>query len=249
VQGIRKIIFELCAESVEACIAGQQGGADRIELCTALIEDGLTPSHGLVRVVLDNCRLPVHVLLRPRAGDFEYSNLEFEVMKRDLTHLKAMGVSGFVIGILNADATVDIERTRELVELAAPLEVTFNRAFDYTSSLPQALEDVIAAGCRRVLTAGGEPDVVSGAASLAQLVQQADGRAEIAVGGGLRLDDAADLARVTGAKHFHGSLRQSEADEPVLTHAGNTPGSLVFRARNTVDSEDVRALVTTLRNS
>ena len=98
-QETREIIFELCAESVEACIAGQQGGADRIELCTALIEDGLTPSHGLVRVVLDNCQIPVHILLRPRAGDFEYSDAEFEVMKQDLLHLKAMGASGFVIGI------------------------------------------------------------------------------------------------------------------------------------------------------
>jgi copper homeostasis protein len=249
VQGTREIIFELCAESVEACIAGQEGGADRIELCTALIEDGLTPSHGLVRVVLDNCQLPVHILLRPRAGDFEYSDPEFEVMKQDLTHLKSMGVSGFVIGILHADATVDIERTRELVELAAPLEVTFNRAFDYTRSLPQALEDIITTGCHRVLTAGGEADVVAGADSLARLVQQAAGRIEIAAGGGLRIEIASELAAKTGATHFHGSLRQSEASLPVLAYAGNTPGSLVSRARNTVDSEDIRALVTSLRNS
>jgi copper homeostasis protein len=249
VQEQREIIFELCAESVEACIAGQQGGADRIELCTALIEDGLTPSHGLVRVVLDNCSLPVHILLRPRAGDFEYSDAEFEVMKQDLAHLKSMGVAGFVIGILHADATVDMERTRELVELAAPLEVTFNRAFDYTTSLPQALEDIIAAGCHRVLTAGGEPDVVTGADSLAQLVQQAAGRIEIAAGGGLRIEIASDLAARTGARHFHGSLRQSEASLPVLTYAGNNPGSLVSRSRNTVDSSDIRALVNSLRNS
>jgi copper homeostasis protein len=249
VQETREIIFELCAESVEACIAGQQGGADRIELCTALAEDGLTPSHGLVRVVLDNCQIPVHILLRPRAGDFEYSDAEFEVMKQDLLHLKAMGASGFVIGILHADATVDIERTRVLVELAAPLEVTFNRAFDYTRSLPQALDDIISTGCHRVLTAGGEADVVSGADSLAELVQQAAGRIEIAVGGGLRIEIASELAARTGAKHFHGSLRQAETSIPVPAYAGNAPGSLVSRVRNTVDSADVRALVTSLRNS
>jgi copper homeostasis protein len=247
VQVNREIVFELCAESVEACIAGQEGGADRIELCTALIEDGLTPSHGLVRVALDSCDLPIHVLLRPRAGNFEYSDAEFAAMKEDLIHLKAMGVSGFVVGILHPDATVDLERTRELVELAAPLEVTFNRAFDYTASLEQALEDVIAAGCRRILTAGGEQDVVTGAESLARLVEQAAGRAEIAVGGGLRIEDAADLVRSTGAKHFHGSLRQTESSAAVLAGAGQLEAPSFFRTRNVIESEDIRALVTRLR--
>ncbi len=244
-----EIVFELCAESVEACIAGQEGGADRIELCTALIEDGLTPSHGLVRVVLDRCSLPIHVLLRPRAGDFQYSTAEFSVMKEDLLHLKMMGVSGFVLGILRADATVDAERTRELVDLAAPLEVTFNRAFDYTASLQQALEDVIAAGCRRVLTAGGEDDVVTGAASLARLVEQAAGRVEIAVGGGLRSEDAADVARTTRAKHFHGSLRQWEENTAVLSTVVQVQNSPMARAPGAIDSKDIRALVTKLRNS
>jgi copper homeostasis protein len=245
----REIVFELCAESAEACIAGQEGGADRIELCTALIEDGLTPSHGLVRVALNSCDLPIHVLLRPRAGDFQYSDVEFAVMKEDLIHLKAMGASGFVLGILHADATVDAERTRELVELAAPLEVTFNRAFDYTASLEQALEDVIAAGCRRILTAGGEQDVVTGADSLARLVRQAAGRAEIAAGGGLRLEDAAELARTTRAKHFHGSLRQTESSAAVLAVAGQVEVPSFFRTRNVIDSEHIRALVARLRQS
>ncbi|MBB6143927.1 copper homeostasis protein [Silvibacterium bohemicum] len=247
--GTREIVFELCAESVEACVAGQRGGADRIELCTALIEDGLTPSHGLVQVALNSCSLPIHILLRPRAGDFEYSDAEFSVMKEDLVHLKKLGVSGFVIGILHADATVDIERTRELVELAAPLEVTFNRAFDYTASLWQALEDVIAAGCRRVLTAGGEPDVVSGAVALASLVEQAAGRAQIAVGGGLRIDQAADIARVTHATHFHGSLRQMEANASTSITGAASEVTSILRARGVIDSEDVRALVTELRFS
>lgn len=251
----REIVFELCAESVEACIAGQHGGADRIELCTALVEDGLTPSYGLVRVVLDRCTLPVHVLVRPRAGDFLYSDAEFAVMEEDVRHLKAMGVSGFVVGILEADATVDIARTRRLVEIAAPFEVTFNRAFDYTADIEQALEDVISTGCKRILTAGGEEDVVTGAATLARLVKQADGRVEIAVGGGLRIEDAAELAVTTRAKHFHGSLRQSDA--AVL--AGADTGDSIFspeepvalgasRAR-VVESDDIRALVTRLRYS
>jgi copper homeostasis protein len=251
----REIVFELCAESVEACIAGQRGGADRIELCTALVEDGLTPSHGLVRLVLDRCTLPVHVLVRPRAGDFLYSDAEFAVMEEDIRHLKAMGVSGFVVGILSADATVDIPRTRKLVELADPLEVTFNRAFDYTADIDRALEDVIVTGCKRILTSGGEEDVVAGAAALARLVKQADGRVEIAVGGGLRIEDAAELAATTRARHFHGSLRQSDT----AVFAGSDGGNSIFfsgspaaagalRSR-VVESDDIRALVTRLRYS
>lgn len=261
----REIVFELCAESVEACVAGQHGGADRIELCTALIEDGLTPSYGLVRVVLDRCTLPVHVLVRPRAGDFLYSDAEFAVMEEDIRHLKTMGVSGFVIGILEPDATIDISRTRRLVELADPFEVTFNRAFDYTVDIERALEDVVAAGCRRILTAGGEEDVVAGAATLARLVKQAEGRVEIAVGGGLRIEDAAELAVTTRAKHFHGSLRQSDTAVLAGADGGNGifspgyispedislgyPGALGASRVRVVESDDIRALVTRLRYS
>jgi copper homeostasis protein len=248
---MRKIIFELCAESIQACLAAREGGADRIELCTALSEGGLTPSHGLTREAVLRSGLPVHVLLRPRGGNFLYTDDEFTLMREDLLHAHALGASGFVLGILRTDGTVDIERTRELVDLAAPLEITFHRAFDYTASLEQALEDVIATGCRRVLTSGGERDVLAGAHRLARLVELAAGRIEIAAGGGLRIKDAAALARATRASHFHGSLRRSEASRMqheslwVLEDADQVDGTSLF----VVDAADVRAMIGSLRSS
>lgn len=242
----RPIVFELCAETVEACIAAQEGAADRIELCSALSEDGLTPSYGLVRVALDRCNVPIHVLLRPRAGDFFYSDAEYAVIREDLLHLRDTGVSGFVLGFLRADKTVDMERTRALVELAAPLEVTFHRAFDSTPSMEQALEDVVATGCHRVLTSGGKPDVMTGAAELAKLVKQAAGRIEIAAGGGLRLEDAAELARTTHAKHFHGSLRYTEEHTVLCAADGESDENA--RGRVTVQAKDIRTLIDALRH-
>ena len=231
---MRTIVFELCAESIDACLAAQPGGADRIELCSALSEGGVTPSHGLIREAVRRANLPVHVLLRPRGGDFVYTQAELAVMREDLRHLRELGAAGVVLGILTPENTVDLPRTRELVSLAGPLEVTFHRAFDEIARLDLALEDVIASGCRRILTSGGERDVAAGAASLRQLVDRATGRIAIAVGGGLRLDNAAHLAAATGAAHFHGSLRLDDADAP------ETP---------TVRPEDIRAVVDRLQHA
>src|SRR3984885_12573711 len=248
---MREIIFELCAESIQACLAAREGGADRIELCTALSEVGLTPSLSLICAAVQRSGLPVHVLLRPRGGDFLYTEDEFNLMREDLLHARTLGASGFVLGILRADGTVDVQRIREIVELAAPLEVTFHRAFDYTASLEEALEDVIAAGCRRVLTSGGERDVIAGADRLARLVELAAGRIEIAAGGGLRIKDAAALARATSASHFHGSLRRSEASRMqhesqwVLEDVDQSDGTSGF----VVDADDVRAMIGSLRSS
>jgi copper homeostasis protein len=247
---MQKIVFELCAESVDACLAADAGGAHRIELCTALSEGGLTPSHGLLREAVQKSGLPVHVLIRPRGGDFVYTPAEMDVIREDLKYSRSLGASGVVLGLLHSDGNVDLEQTCRLVEMAAPLEVTFNRAFDYTVSQERALEDVIAAGCGRVLTSGGEPDVVRGAESLARLVNQAAGRINVAVGGGLRLYNAAAVARATGAQHFHGSLR-SQVASPML-HRG--PGMLEDEGPSTdtryvVDSRDVRQMIENLSNA
>ncbi len=247
---MRKIVFELCAESIDACLVAREGGADRIELCSALSEGGMTPSHGLIRAAVARSGLPVHVLLRPRGGDFVYSDAEFDVMCEDLKHLLRLGASGAVVGILCADGSVDVERTRQLVTMAGQIEVTFNRAFDHTASLGSALEDVIAAGCRRVLTSGGERDVVSGAGSLARLIEQAAGRIEIAVGGGLRLKNAAAVARTTGAQHFHGSLRRIVAGP--RRYGGRDMQDVEgpsAQSRFVVEHDDVRAMIENLVNA
>ena len=226
------------------------GGANRIELCSALSEGGLTPSHGLIQEAIRRSELPVHVLLRPRGGNFIYTDAEFAVMREDLKHMRLQGVSGVVLGILHKDATVDVERTCELVAIAGPLDVTFHRAFDQISALNQALEDVISTGCGRVLTSGGERDVVSGAQSLARLVKQAEGRIEIAVGGGLRLDNAAAVARATGAHHFHGSMRRI-VEGPIGDERPDAlkNSDLFAQVRWAVESSDVRKIIENLRNA
>jgi copper homeostasis protein len=247
---MRKIVFELCAQSVEACIAARAGGAHRLELCTALSEGGLTPSHGLIREAVVKSGLPVYVLLRPRGGDFLYTSEELKVMREDLIHARSLGVSGIVLGLLRADGTVDVEQTRELVELAGPLEVTFNRAFDRAASHTQALEDVIATGCKRVLSSGGERDVVRGAESLGCLVKQAAGRIDIAVGGGLRISNAAPVARATGAQHFHGSVLR-HVPSPMKYKGPDMPEGegLHTDGRFIVESEDVRQMIENLTNA
>jgi copper homeostasis protein len=243
---MRTIVFELCGENIQACTAARQGGASRIELCTALSEGGMTPSHGLIREAVRTSGLPVHVMIRPRAGDFVYSSAEFEVMREDIAHSKLIGAGGIVLGILCADDSVDVVRTQELVELARPLPVTFHRAFDRAASLETALEEIISTGCSRLLTSGGEHDVVRGAKSLAKLVKQAAGRIEIAVGGGLRLENAAAVARTTGASHFHGSLRRLATDSSRKGEALGHESDSFDSSRFLVDSSDVRTMIETL---
>lgn len=246
---MRKIVFELCAETIDACLVAREGGADRIELCSALSEGGLTPSHGLLSFAVAQSGLPVHVLIRPRGGDFVYSAAEIAVMHADIKHAKACGASGVVLGILRPDSTVDVEATQAMVEIARPMEVTFHRAFDVTSSLSQALEDVIASGCERVLTSGGEPDVMVGAHSLAALVEQAAGRIAIAVGGGLRIQNAASLSQTIGAQHFHGSLRRKNQGHPVSTADDVVDDSGDLGFDYTVDAQEIRTIIDLLQNA
>ena len=223
---VRKIIFELCAETVDGCTAARNGGAARIELCSGLSEGGLTPSHGLIAHAVQSAGLPVHVLIRPRGGDFSYTESELAVMAEDIRHAKQLGVAGVVLGMLNQQRAVHIAHTRALVHLAKPMQVTFHRAFDETASLPEALEAIIGVGCDRVLTSGGRESVLAGAETLQALVRQASGRIDIAVGGGLRLTSAAEVARITGAEHFHGSLR-GESDGAACTVDAKTVQAMI----------------------
>jgi copper homeostasis protein len=243
---MQEMIFELCAETIEACLAARDGGAHRIELCSGLSEGGITPSHGLITDAVERSCLPVHVLVRPRGGIFVYSASELDVMRRDIVHIQQLGAAGVVLGILRADGCVDVENTSELVQLARPMKVTFHRAFDSTISLPKALEDVIATGADRVLTSGGRPNVVAGSAAIAELVRLAGDRIEIAVGGGLRLNNAASLARATHAKHFHGSLRR-KLKLPVATETTEKVMPVGFSY--VVDADAVRKLILCLKKA
>ncbi len=150
------MLFECCVDSVDGAVAAEQGGADRVELCAALIEGGLTPSAGSIAFARERLKIPIHVMIRPRGGDFLYSTSELEVMRRDIDTAKRLKADGVVLGVLDADGRIAGERTRELTERARPLSVTFHRAFDMASDPRLALEELIAVGVDRVLTSGQE---------------------------------------------------------------------------------------------
>ncbi len=199
--------LEICAESLQACHAAAEGGADRIELCSALDGGGVTPSRSLIRAAVAGSSIPVHVLLRPRNGNFVYSGEEHAVMCGDLEDAFEAGAAGVVAGALTAGGEIDQLRMRDLLRLAAGRPVTFHRAFDQLHNLSIQLERVIDLGCQRVLTSGGHPSVTAGILTLAMLAEQAAGRIRIAAGGGVTLENAASLARIQGLD-IHASLRR-----------------------------------------
>lgn len=199
--------LEICIDSVESAIAAQRGGAQRVELCSDLLEGGITPSAGLIASVRRHISIGLFVMIRPRGGDFCYTDLEFEVMREEIGRARNLGADGIVLGLLDEDARVDVPRTRQLVELAAPLPVTFHRAIDMTPDLAAALEEVISTGASRVLTSGGAPDASAGMGQIAQMVKIADARISIMPGGGVSPETIGSIAEATGASEFHSSAR------------------------------------------
>ena len=207
-------LFEVCVTSLEAAQASQRGGASRIELCSDLAVGGVTPPDSLLASVVRAISIPVHVLIRPRAGDFVYTQEEFALMRRQIETARAAGASGIAVGVLLDNARVDVARCIELVELARPMKATFHRAFDETPDLAEALEDVVRTGADCVLTSGGAPDVFAGAECLARLCRQAGSRIQVMAGGGIRLRNLSELVRQTGIVRLHGSLSgQSETGQ------------------------------------
>lgn len=193
---------EVCAYSLESCLTAQESGADRVELCAAMYEGGLTPSAATIRMAREMLEIELFVMIRPRGGDFLYSELEYRQMEQDLLFAKSCGVDGVVLGILKADGSVDVERTRRLVELAAPVKVTFHRAFDMAADYRCALECVIEAGCHRILTSGGQNTAMAGVGQLRELVRQAAGRIQVMAGSGVCAANAVEIA-ATGVNALH----------------------------------------------
>lgn len=193
----------MCVDSVESALAAAAGGADRLEVCSALGEGGLTPSAGLLEVLRERVRLPLAVMIRPRCGDFCPSEDEFEVMRRDLTRAKALGADILVLGLLTPAGDVDVPRTRELIELARPLPVTFHRAFDMTRDPRAALEALIGLGCERVLTSGQEKSALEGLDLLVELVRLAAGRILVMPGGGITERNLPRILRECEVLEFH----------------------------------------------
>jgi copper homeostasis protein len=199
-------LLEITVESLDTALAAERGGADRIELCAELAHGGITPSVATLRKVHEELEVPIFCIIRPRAGDFVYSDKEFAAMKRDISAARDLGIEGVVLGILRSDGSLDVERTAELVQWARPLEVTLHRAFDETPDLLQTIEDAVATEATRILTTGGAATAAQGSETLRKLVEAAGMRIVIMPGGGLDARNVAQIASQTGAREFHSGL-------------------------------------------
>lgn len=207
---MNKFQFEVCANSVESCLAAQKGGANRVELCAGIPEGGTTPSYGeisVAREVLDATRL--HVIIRPRGGDFLYSPIEVKAMLKDIEMAKQLKADGVVFGCLTAEGEIDLTIMQELMKAAQGLSVTFHRAFDVCRDPKKALEQIIALGCNRILTSGQQPTAESGIPLLKELQEQAAGRIILLAGCGVNEKNIHRIASETGIREFHFSAREN----------------------------------------
>jgi copper homeostasis protein len=237
-------VLEICVDSVESAVAAERGGAERVELCSDLLEGGITPSPGLIEAVRGRLSIDVFVMIRPRGGDFCYTAEEFAVMKSDIEYAKRLGADGVVLGILDADGYVDVERTQELVEAAKPLPVTFHRAVDVSVDLADSLERVIASGAQRVLTSGGKRRALDSTREIRDAIGRTRGRLTVMTGGGLNPENIRTVAEETGAGEYHASLNTG-IPSPVRFRSDSLfLGADLEREymRYVVREEDVRAL-------
>ena len=202
-----RLLLEIAAGSLESAVAAQAGGADRVELCGSLDGGGITPSFGMIAVARERLRIPLYVLIRPRAGDFVYSPAELESMHRDVEACARLGCDGVVIGALDALGAVDVAACRSLVAAAGALGATFHRAFDCVEDRRAALDAVVALGCQRILTSGGADSAQQGAPAIAADIAHADGRIALMPGAGITPANVAAVAQATGAAEFHASAR------------------------------------------
>lgn len=198
------MIIEICASNYQSAINAQEAGAQRIELCSELAIGGITPSYGLLRATVDALSIPVYVLIRPRSGNFTYTNSEFEIMKHNIQLCKDLGCSGIVSGVLNKDNTVNVEQTKELIELSKPLPFTFHRAFDWTPNPSEAIKELIKLGVERVLTSGQETTAEQGIKLLTKLKQLANDKIIVLPGGGINSENIRSF-KALGFTEVHAS--------------------------------------------
>ena len=199
-------LVEAAVDTAESAVTAERAGAGRIELCAGLSDGGVTPSAGLIASVTERCRIPVFVLVRPRGGDFVYSDTEVGIMMRDIQLAKSLGADGIVTGALDTNAQIEIDTTRELVRVAKDLPVTFHRAFDHSVNLSEALDQLIDAGVARVLTSGGANTALEGAPRISALVKQALGRIAVVAGGGVRESNVREVIALTGVNEVHARI-------------------------------------------
>ena len=234
-----KYTLETIAFNIESCHSAQVAGAHRIELCANPADGGTTASYGFIKAARAVLAIDLFPIIRPRGGDFFYSDAEFEIMKADIKMCKELGCDGIVIGLLKADATVDKIKCNLLVELAYPMSVTFHRAFDRVTDWPQALEDIIECGFERILTSGFYPTVVEGMQNLKKIIEQADDRIIIMPGSGVRASNIGEVAKDTTAIEFHSSARKT-IETKMNSFNTNMKENLAFVG---IDEEEIKSML------
>ncbi|HEX4036940.1 MAG TPA: copper homeostasis protein CutC [Acidobacteriaceae bacterium] len=241
--------LEICVDSAESARAAERGGAQRVELCSDLMEGGITPSHGLIAQVRRRIAIDLFVIVRPRGGDFCYSGQELEQMADDIAHARDLGANGITLGVLDEQGCVDVDRTRRLVQKAGPLAVTFHRAIDMTPDPYAALGSVIESGATRVLTSGGAAKASQGMVVITRMQALAENRIRIMAGGGITAQTVARIAETTGATEFHASLRTHSPSPVHYRRPDMLLGEIHDREylRYGVREEAVRALVAVLQ--
>lgn len=240
------IKLEICCDSVESAINAATAGAGRIELCSDLIEGGITPGYGTISSARENLIIDLNVIIRPRGGDFLYSNTEFETMKRDIEICRRLGADGIVTGILLRDGSVDVERTSQLVNIAHPMSVTFHRAFDMCNDPFKGLEDVIATGAGRLLTSGQKSTAAEGADLIKKLVKQSNNRIIVMAGSGIGPENIENLIRTTNVREIHMTGRKVVQSNMAYIKNGISLGGIreiPEFSRKIADSEKIKEIV------
>ncbi|HEY3402310.1 MAG TPA: copper homeostasis protein CutC [Ohtaekwangia sp.] len=242
-QPIEAMTIEVVVYNIESALRAQEGGADRIELCDNPGEGGTTPSFGVIESVRQNVSMDVYVMIRPRGGDFLYSNYEFHAMKRDISQCQKLSVDGIVFGILTPEGTIDKKRCKELIDKARPLKVTCHRAFDMTRDPFEALEDCIEAGFDRILTSGQKEKAIEGITLIEALIQKANGRIAIMPGSGVNEDTVTAIVAKTGASEIHFSATAFQGSKMTFQNiaiAGMGSGEGQEFNLRTVDPQRIR---------
>ncbi|KYP14755.1 copper homeostasis protein CutC [Flavihumibacter sp. CACIAM 22H1] len=237
-------LLEVIAFDINSCRLIEEAGGGRIELCANPLEGGTTVSYGMLKAAREAVEIPIFPIIRPRGGDFLYTEEEFAVMKSDVLVAKEIGMNGVVFGFLKPDGTVDYERTARLVELAYPMDVTFHRAFDHVPDKLEALEHIIKAGCQRILSSGGASTVLEGISTLLACIKAAKDRIILLPGSGIRSGNIGRLKALTGLEEFHSSARKlttgaMEYRNPLLTEGAQTW---------TVDPDEIKACLAAVQN-
>jgi copper homeostasis protein len=241
--------LEVCVENLSSALIAQENGATGIEFCDNLLQGGTTPSAGAIRKAKELLKIPFHVMIRPRGGDFYYSDVEFQIMKEDICFVKSLGVYGIVLGFLTKDGVIDVQKTRECIQLARPMHITFHRAFDVSKDLLKSLETLIELGVDRILTSGGESSALEGLEVIEELVKQADNRIQILPGGGITRRNLKRIVEKCNVPEIHMAIPKTLPSEMVFRNSRVFMGTAILTSEfelTVADGNVVRDVVNDL---